>query len=65
MKLTLIGNGFMAQALARGLVSNFEIEIIGRDEKKLKMIQEKLPEIEIKVMSDIEDISEKKCNFLC
>ncbi len=27
MKLTLIGNGFMAQALARGLVQNFEVEI--------------------------------------
>lgn len=63
MKLTLIGNGFMAQALARGLVNNFEIEIIGRDEQKLKKIQEKLPEIEVKVMSDLEDISEKNVIF--
>lgn len=30
MKLTLVGNGFMAQALARGLINNFEIEIIGK-----------------------------------
>jgi len=63
MKLTLIGNGFMAQALARGLVNNFEIEIIGRDEGKLRKIQEKLPEIEIKVMSDNEDINDKNIIF--
>lgn len=63
MKLTLIGNGFMAQALARGLISNFEVEIIGRDEKKLKIIQEKIPEISISVISDKEDISNKNIIF--
>ncbi|PLY07791.1 MAG: pyrroline-5-carboxylate reductase [Arcobacter sp.] len=63
MKLTLIGNGFMAQALARGLVNNFEIEIIGRDEKKLKKIKEELPQIEIKVISDSEDINGKNIIF--
>lgn len=63
MKLTLIGNGFMAQALARGLVSNFEVEIIGRDEKKLKIIQEKIPEITTSVISDKEDISNKNIIF--
>lgn len=63
MKLTLIGNGFMAQALARGLVKNFEVEIIGRDETKLKQIQEKIPEISISVMSDTEDISNKNVIF--
>lgn len=64
MKLTLIGNGFMAQALARGLVQNFEIEIIARDEKKLKLFKEKIPEVEIKTMSDVEDISSKNI-ILC
>ncbi len=64
MKLTLIGNGFMAQALARGLINNFEIEIIGRDEKNLKKIQEELPKIKIKVIDDMEDI-DKKNIILC
>ena len=34
MKLTLIGNSTMAQALAKGLVKNHEVEIIGRNLKK-------------------------------
>ncbi len=63
MKLTLIGNGFMAQALAKGLIKNFEIEIIGRDESKLKKIQETIPNIEIKVLDDLEDISNKNILF--
>jgi pyrroline-5-carboxylate reductase len=63
MKLTLIGNGFMAQALAKGLIKNFEIEIIGRDENKLKKIQETIPNIEIKVLDDLEDISNKNILF--
>ena len=40
MKLTLIGNGIMAQSLAKGLVKDHEVEIIGRDENKLKAIKE-------------------------
>ncbi|MGB0989994.1 MAG: pyrroline-5-carboxylate reductase [Halarcobacter sp.] len=63
MKLTLIGNGFMAQALARGLVNNFEVEIIGRDEKKLNDIKTKIPNIEVKVMSDAENITDKNIIF--
>lgn len=59
MKLTLIGNGFMSQALARGLVNNFEVEIIGRNEKKLNIIKEKMPNVEVKVMNDTEDITNK------
>jgi pyrroline-5-carboxylate reductase len=31
MKLTIIGNGVMAQSLAMGLLKNYEIEMIGRD----------------------------------
>jgi pyrroline-5-carboxylate reductase len=63
MKLTLIGNGLMAQALARGLVNNFELEIIGRDIKKLQEIKKQIPEVEIKVLSDSEDISSKNIIF--
>ncbi len=63
MKLTLIGNGFMAQGLAHGLTKKFEVEIIGRDESKLKKIQDKIPEIDIKVLSDNEDISNKTIIF--
>ncbi len=59
MKLTLIGNGIMAQSLARGLVKKFEIEVIGRDEKKLQSMQEKIPEIKTKLISDNEDITGK------
>lgn len=59
MKLTLIGNGFMAQALAKGLINNFEIEIIGRDINKLNKLKEIIPEIEIKEMSDSEDMTNK------
>ncbi|CAM3546967.1 pyrroline-5-carboxylate reductase [Arcobacter aquimarinus] len=63
MKLTLIGNGIMAQSLARGLVKNHEVEIIGRDLDKLKNIQEKMPQIKIKVLDDQEDITGKNVIF--
>jgi pyrroline-5-carboxylate reductase len=63
MKLTLIGNGIMAQSLARGLIRNHELEIIGRDIAKLKAIQEKIPEISIKILEDQEDITDKNIIF--
>ena len=63
MKLTLIGNGIMAQSLARGLIKNHEVEIIGRDIDKLKNIQEKMPQIKIKVLEDHEDITNKNVLF--
>lgn len=63
MKLTLIGNGFMAQALAKGLLKDFQIEILGRSEAKLRKIQEKMPEIEVKEISDVEDITGKNVIF--
>ena len=44
MKLTLIGNGIMAQSLAIGLVKEHEVEMIGRELNKLKLIKEKIPE---------------------
>lgn len=63
MKLTLIGNGIMAQSLAKGLVRNYDVEVIGRDITKLKNMQEKIPEISIKVIDDHEDITDKNVIF--
>lgn len=63
MKLTLIGNGIMAQSLAKGLVKNYEVEVIGRDEVKLKLMQDKIPQISIKVIDDQEDITDKNIIF--
>jgi len=63
MKLTLIGNGMMAQSLAKGLVKSHEVEIIGRDANKLKTIQEKIPEVTVKVLNDHEDITDKNVLF--
>lgn len=63
MKLTLIGNGIMAQSLARGLVKDHEVEIIGRDIAKLKAMQEKIPEISFKILEDQEDITGKNILF--
>lgn len=63
MKLTLIGNGMMAKALAHGLVNNFEVEIIGRDEKKLKALKDEIPNLEISVLKDNEDITGKNIIF--
>lgn len=63
MKLTLIGNGMMAQSLAIGLVEKNEVEIIGRDTKKLKDIKEKIPQITIKLLDDQENIEGKNIIF--
>jgi pyrroline-5-carboxylate reductase len=63
MKLTLIGNGTMAQALAKGLVKNHEVEIIGRNLKKLEAVQKEIPQITIKELDDMEDISGKNILF--
>lgn len=63
MKLTLIGNGIMAQSLARGLVKNHEVEMIGRDANRLKAIQEQIPQITIKTLDDQENISGKNILF--
>jgi len=63
MKITLIGNGMMAKALAIGLVKNYSVEILGRDEDKLLKLKKIIPEIEIKVLNDKEDISDKNVIF--
>jgi len=41
-KITLIGNGNMAYAIAAGLISEYEIELVGRDMQKLISFEEKL-----------------------
>jgi len=64
MKLSLIGNGFMAQALAKGLVNDFDVEIIGRDFKKLETVKKQVSKVEIKEISDMENITDKNL-ILC
>ena len=41
-KVTIIGNGNMAFAIAKGLKNKFEIEVAGRDIEKLKKFKENL-----------------------
>jgi len=57
MKLTFIGNGNMAKALIEGLVSSYEIEVLGRNEVSLKALQDKLPQISTRVLGEREDVS--------
>ena len=59
MKLTFIGNGNMAKALIKGLVSNYTIEVLGRNKQSLEKLKEELPQITIKIISDNESISNK------
>ncbi|HHD82179.1 MAG TPA: pyrroline-5-carboxylate reductase [Campylobacterales bacterium] len=57
MKLTFIGNGNMAKALIEGLVSSYEIEVLGRNEASLKALQKSLPQISTRVLSEREDVT--------
>ena len=41
-KITFIGNGNMALSIAQGLKDTYQIEVIGRDLKKLELFEEKL-----------------------
>lgn len=59
MKLTFIGNGNMAKALIEGLISSYEIEVLGRNMRSLNALKQSLPQITTKVMEDVEDISGK------
>lgn len=62
MKLTFIGNGNMAKALIEGLVANYEIEVIGRNEKSLQALQEQVPQITTEVIQDKIDVSASICS---
>lgn len=64
MKLTLIGNGKMAQSLVKGLINDYEIEVISRDEKKLNQIKNEFPQISVKTLNERnEDITDKNIIF--
>ena len=41
-KITLIGNGNMAFSLAKGLLDQYELEVVGRDLSKLELFEKKL-----------------------
>lgn len=59
MKLTFIGNGNMAKALIEGMVGEYEIEVLGRNEVTLAALQKQLPQITTKVMGESEDMTGK------
>lgn len=65
MKLTIIGNGTMAFALAKGLVKNFEVEVIGRDILNLKKMQLSIPEISISELNEKEEDISGKIILFC
>lgn len=64
MTFTLIGNGKMAFAIAKGLIDNYKIEIIGRNLEKLGIFKEKLPDVKIKIIDEQENIDNKNI-ILC
>ena len=47
----------MAKALIEGLVSSYEIEVLGRNGATLKALQAKIPQISTRVLAEVEDIS--------
>lgn len=47
----------MAKALIEGLVSSYEIEVLGRNSATLKALQEKIPQINTRVLAEVEEIS--------
>jgi len=59
MKITFVGNGKMALALAKGLKDSYEIEVIARDLKKLddfeKELDTKITKIELTNSTTIEN----------
>ena len=64
MKLTFIGNGNMAKALIKGLLSKYEIEVLGRNKSSLEQLKKDIPNITIAVLNQNEDISNKNI-ILC
>jgi len=64
MKLTFIGNGNMAKALIKGLVNNYDIEVLGRNEISLKKLEDEIPDIQIDILQDKNSI-DKKNIILC
>ena len=64
MKLTFIGNGNMAKALIKGLVSSYEIEVLGRNKSSLDQLQKEIPSISTNILKENEDITKKNI-ILC
>ena len=64
MKLTFIGNGNMAKALIEGLVKNYEIEVLGRNQATLNTLKNAIPQITVKTIENREEISGKNI-ILC
>ena len=63
-KLTIIGNGNMAKAIIKGLLEvPYNLEVVGRDLEKLKLLQKELPKISISLLNDNYDISNKNIIF--
>jgi pyrroline-5-carboxylate reductase len=59
-RLTLIGNGAMAKAIAQGLYSRYKIEVVGRDIEKLKLFRDSISsDIDIVTLGDSFDITDK------
>ena len=59
MKLTFIGNGNMAQALIKGLMQKYEIEVFGRNQTSLNALQNELPTIQTKLINQNIDLTGK------
>ncbi|HIP11520.1 MAG TPA: pyrroline-5-carboxylate reductase [Arcobacter sp.] len=64
MKLTFLGNGNMAKALIKGLIKDYQIEVLGRNETSLNNLKEEIPSIEIGVLSSSNDMTNKNI-ILC
>jgi pyrroline-5-carboxylate reductase len=47
MKITIVGNGNMAEAIASKLIKTYSIEVVGRDLEKLKKLKSRIGDIEI------------------
>jgi len=64
MKLTFIGNGNMAKALIKGLISKYEIEVLGRNISTLEQLKKEIPNITISTLTPNQDITNKNI-ILC
>lgn len=64
MILTFIGNGNMAKSLIKGLIKEYQIEVYGRTKHTLNILQEEIPNIDIKIIKDVMDIDGKNI-ILC
>ncbi|MCK5294542.1 MAG: NAD(P)-binding domain-containing protein, partial [Arcobacteraceae bacterium] len=63
-KLTFLGNGNMAKALIKGLMKDYKIEVLGRNKTSLNNLKNELQDIEISLLNDTNDISDKNI-ILC